>query len=277
MPGSDSISWADVHRHVFKKSVLWNVKLHEILKMLGPVRGQACLDIGTPNGMVSYYLRQHGGEWTSVATDPIHESVLKELVGNEVYRMEGHELPFKKKVFDTVLVIDSLERIPADAAFVEECHRVLKPTGRLIVNVLHRKPFSLIRLIQRVLRVRPEDRGCVRAGYTEADLFGILKHGFDVLAVRSYGRFWVLLVDSFVEFAERRAANVASVPSPVMKAYGVAGPFYRVAHQMDSLLFLTRGHFLLASAKRRLWRPREAPVLGDGRSITEAVLTRAGR
>ena len=61
----------------------------------------------------------------------------------------------------------------------------------------------------------------------------------------------------------------------VMRMYSVAGIFYVLAAQLDMLLFFTRGHYLIAHAKRRAWRPRKTPVQSDGRTITEAVLSRA--
>ncbi|MGQ9663098.1 MAG: hypothetical protein ACUVWX_12290 [Kiritimatiellia bacterium] len=52
---------------------------------------------------------------------------------------------------------------------------------------------------------------------------------------------------------------------------------YTLAYQLDLLLFFTRGYYMVASAKRRAWRPRTAPVLSDGRSLSEVVLVRAPR
>jgi hypothetical protein len=56
----------------------------------------------------------------------------------------------------------------------------------------------------------------------------------------------------------------------VSRAY----PFSWLAYQLDALLLLTKGYYLLACAKRHAWRPRKAPVLNDGRRIGDAVLSK---
>lgn len=44
-------------------------------------------------------------------------------------------LPFKDGAFDAVFMFDVLEHIEADAKVLEELHRVLRPTGKLLVTV----------------------------------------------------------------------------------------------------------------------------------------------
>ena len=264
--------------HVFRKSDLLQSKLHELLRVLGNTAGLTCVDVGCENGKISSLLRQEGGEWHSVAPSPSAEGSMKALVGDSVYLMDGLQLPFKKKQFDIVIVMDSLEKVAADGGLIEECHRVLKPDGRLILSVTHVKSWSLADLVRRAIGLTPENRGLVRKGYTESQLFNILKNGFDVVNMRSYSRFWVQFVDAMVQFYLRRHPPLSdSDGKRLMRAYSIAGPFFALATQLDMFLFFTRGHCLIASAKRRTWRPREAPVLVDGRSISEAVLSKAAR
>jgi SAM-dependent methyltransferase len=189
--------------------------------------------------------------------------------------LSGEELPFEKKMFDAVVIVDFLERVRSDELFIEECHKVLKPDGRLILNVARVKPYSFVGLLRRMLGLTFEGRGLARPGYTETDLFRILKDGFDVHNMRSYSRFFVELTHTFVQFAESRGGTGDGREKGGRRLYTVANVFYRVAFQLDMLLFFTRGFSLIASAKRRGWRPRKTPVLVDGRSITEAVLSRA--
>ena len=248
--------------HVFRKSDLLQSKLHELLRVLGNTAGLTCVDVGCENGKISSLLRQEGGEWNSVAPSPSAEGSMKALVGDS----------------DIVIVMDSLEKVAADGGLIEECHRVLKPDGRLILSVTHVKSWSLADLVRRAIGLTPENRGLVRKGYTESQLFNILKNGFDVVNMRSYSRFWVQFVDAMVQFYLRRHPPLSdSDGKRLMRAYSIAGPFFALATQLDMFLFFTRGHCLIASAKRRTWRPREAPVLVDGRSISEAVLSKAAR
>jgi SAM-dependent methyltransferase len=263
--------------HVFRKSVPMRAELHEIVRALGTIADKMCLDIGSRNGVLSHYLRRLGGKWSSaVATDAAAES-LRRVVGEDVHVLEGPVLPFKKKTFDVVVVWDFLEAVPADEDFIEECHRVLQPDGLLVVHVPHDKAWTLLRPMRALLKLGPASRGLARSGYSEARLFGILKNGFNVHNMRSYSRFFVEFVDCFVRFLERRVDPAApDHDRRIMRIYSVANPFYWIANQVDMLLFFARGHYLVASAKRRAWRPRNAPVLADGRSISEAVLSRPG-
>ncbi len=263
--------------HIFKKSLPMQIKLDEIFHTLGKVEGQVCLVAGLENGAMCHYLCEHGGKWSVVTGDEKTAGNIRQIVGEDVEALEkSGALPFKKKTFDVVVIVDFLERIVDDSAFVEECHKVLKPDGRLVVNASHAKPMSLIRLIRHMLGLTCEKRGMVSIGYTESQLFSLLKHGFDVHNVRSYSRFFVELVDTIVQNVELKIrAGVGDVDAKVKKLYSAASPFYHLALQLDGLLFMTRGHSLIAVAKRRAWRSRSAPVLIDGRTIIEAVLSKA--
>jgi SAM-dependent methyltransferase len=184
-------------------------------------------------------------------------------------------LPFKEKTFDAVVILGSLEDIHTDEAFIEECHRVLKTDGRLVINVPHIKDWSLINILRTVLGLTPEKRGMVRPGYTETDLFRLLKNGFDVHHMRSYSRFFLELADTVSLFLVGRPGKGGEGEDKKrLRVYSMFSPLYWLAFQLDILLFFTRGHHLIALAKRRSWRPRNAPVLVDGRSISEAVLTK---
>jgi hypothetical protein len=115
----------------------------------------------------------------------------------------------------------------------------------------------------------------VRPGYSESDLFRILKNGFDVHHMRSYSRFFLEFTDTIAQFLVRRARQSAEgTEKERLATYSTFHVLYGLAFQLDMLLFFTRGHHLIALAKRRAWRPRNAPVLVDGRSISEAVLSK---
>ena len=270
----DLLPGAELHLKKFKKSLPLLLILDEVLKAIGPVEGQDCLEIGADSGMISYYLRKHGGEWTTIATSAKAADDVRAVCAGEVHVIKEATLPFRKKVFDTVVIFDFLERIPSDGSFVEECHRILKPDGRLIVHTPRIKAWTPIHGIRRMLGVSGEALGLARQGYTETMLFNLLKDGFDVHNMHSYSRFFMELVDAGV-FATQRRGEGADPEARAARISAVAGVLYRLAFQLDMLLFMTKGHRLVAVAKRRGWRSRATPVLVDGRSITEAVLSRA--
>ena len=263
-----SVSHADLSVHAFRKSVPMQVTLQEILKAVGELDGKSCLAIGSQNAMMSYQLRRGGGQWQELVFDEETAGNIHEIVGEDVSVYDGNALPFRAKSFDVLVILDGLAAQPSDAAFIEMCHKVIKPDGQVVVCAPREKQMTLITPM-RVLF------GLTTGGYTERHLFNILKSGFDVMQMRSYSRFFVEFVDAIVQgIAHRRRDRD---PASLLGLYSVAYAFYWLAYQLDLLIFFARGHRLIARAKRRAWRSRDAPILVDGRSISEAVLSPIGK
>lgn len=284
-PGPTALD--DWHLRLFEKSLLKQAKLAEIAGMIGDVsEGQTWLDLGGDNGVISYHLRRLGGTWHSADLDEKSVASIRRLVGDRVSLLQDGKLPYGDSLFDGVVVIDMLEHVQDDAKLIAECHRVLKPAGRLIVNVPHLKKTAILRLIRRLLGLTDARHGHVRPGYTESELFDLLKNGFDVQAARTYSRFFVEALDTGIQLVTRRMnrgqepgrkGNVIDEQDfrkmeKAFRWYARLYPVFQFAAGMDVLLFFTRGYNLIMRARRRPWRPRRAPVLVDGRSIAEATL-----
>lgn len=276
MPETVTVHDIEDQRRLFRKSVPMQVMLEETLRGLGKTEGDTCLDIGASNGMLSHYLRKHGGTWhTAVESERVAEFI-RPAVTDNICVIQGTSLPYKKQMFDYVVVFHYLERVQSDESLIEECHRVLKPDGRLVINVSHAKKWTVLSPLRSLLGLSRVDKGWVRPGYSESELFNILKHGFDVQSMKTYSRFFVELTNAFVERLTHRMKSEPHVDAKrMLRTYAIASLFFNLAYQLDMLLFLTRGHSLIAVAKRRAWRPRNAPQLVDGRSISEAVLSPA--
>jgi SAM-dependent methyltransferase len=275
------------HLRLFEKSLLKQAKLAEIAGLIGKMAdGQTWLDLGGDNGVISYHLRHLGGTWHSADLDEKTVASIRRLVGERVYQVEGARLPFEDGMFDGVVVIDMLEHLQNDAQLIAECHRVLKPAGRLIVNVPHLKKRAILRPIRRLLGLTDARHGHVRPGYTDSELFDLLKNGFDVQEARTYSRFFVESLDTLIQLVTRRMnrgqdpgrkGNVVDEQDfrkmeKAFRWYARLYPFFQFAAGMDTLLGFTKGYSLIMRARRRPWRPRRAPVLSDGRSIAEAAL-----
>lgn len=265
---------ADVQIRLFRKLLPRQIKLREIVRLLGSPDGKTCLDAGHDNAAVSKHLRSLGGSWSTVVRHEEARPAVEEAVGDKVNVFDGRSLPFDDKVFDVVVLSDFLERVTDDHELITECHRILKPTGRLIVDVPHAKRWSVLRPFEALFGTAPAKAERVRSGYTEAELFQLLKHGFDVHTVRSYSKVFVELIDILVCFRARRNAGSAGYDERLVRLYSRAYPFYWLAFQLDGLLFFAKGYNIVAVAVRHPWRPRNAPVLHDGRSITEVVLSK---
>ncbi|GAG58859.1 unnamed protein product, partial [marine sediment metagenome] len=108
------------HLTLFKKSILKQQKLKAISLFLGRTSGKKCLDIGGDNGIISYFLRERGGEWTSADLEDAAVCSIRALVETNVYKIDGKSTPFANNTFDTVVIIDFLEHISTDALFIEE-------------------------------------------------------------------------------------------------------------------------------------------------------------
>lgn len=270
---------------LFKLSLLKQEKFRALCQSLGPVEGLNCLDIGGDNGVISLLLRQRGGTWTSADGSAQAVAAIKQLVGENVCLLEGSHLPLPDGRFDRVVVIDYIEHVMADTEFIAECHRVLKPDGVLIVNTPHVKR-SLLFGLRRLLGLSDARHGHVRPGYTESQLFAVLKNGFDVESVRTYSRFFTQLLDTGIRFvSERKGASHDAVKGTLLtaedfkrmekslKLFKLMWPCFWLAVQCDRLLLGARGFMLIARARRRTWTKRpEKPSLSNGRSLAEATL-----
>ena len=88
---------------------------------------------------------------------------------------------------DLIVIIDYLEHVHEDSDFVQDCQRVLKEDGIIVVNVPYKKGFSVIRGIRNILGLTDEMHGHVRPGYSEPELYNVLKDGFDGFVKKPFG------------------------------------------------------------------------------------------
>lgn len=233
----------------------------------------SCLDVGLSSPVMSYALRELGGHWTTLADTPeTAERFAAALAEPVESRTPDGDLPFGEKQFDLmVLGLGQLTGIRDELEVLRDCHRILKPTGSLVLSLEHAKPWAMANLIKR-MAIPSQTPGYPRRGYTERELFEIIKTGFDVFSLRTYCRFWVTLVRLWEQARFRSRTPGTAARDSIRRR---AGLLYRLAHQLDALLFWTRGYCLLVHARRHVWRDRSAPVLRDGRRISEAVLSRS--
>jgi SAM-dependent methyltransferase len=263
---------AEMDGVIFRKSLTLQIELQEVLTALGEPGDLACLEVGGTNAMFSYQLRRAGGRWHTLTADSDAAARIREGLDADVGVWPGQGEPFPRHTFDTIVVTGCmLERQTSGASFVKSCHRMLKPDGHLIVCVAREKRFALLNPLVRLLST-PADPVSIR--YSESRLFGVLKSGFDVSSVRTYQRFFTAVVDTVVQRMAHRRAGLT--PAERQRFHAAAGVFYWIAFQLDALLLMTRGYRMIAVARRRDWRSREAPILSDGRSISEAVLRPIG-
>jgi len=250
---------------LFRKSVLKQAKFRRILELLDDPAGKVNLDIGADNGVISYLLRQRGGQWSSADLDPRAVASIRQLVKTDVYQLDGARLPFGDRSVDQVVVVDYLEHIHEDRTFARELERVLKPGGCVIVNVPHLQPGSPLNRFRHRIGLTDAWHGHVRSGYTLASLREILGPRFHVERAVTYSRFGSELVDTALnglyEAMQRRKGAAGSSKGTVVtrddvdrhrkqfRLLSAVYPALRLTAAADALLPWQAGHKLIVRAR----------------------------
>ncbi|HSH41440.1 MAG TPA: class I SAM-dependent methyltransferase [Arenicellales bacterium] len=247
---------------LFDKSVLKKAKYAAISRYLPALEGLRCLDIGADNGVISYLLRQRGGQWTSADLDEDVVESIRGMVGERVCRLDGGPVPFADASFDLVVIIDALEHLHDDAGFVRELRRIMTDDAVLIANVPHDKPRSLIRKLRLALGLTDEKHGHVRPGYDAGSLRELLAPDFEIVDSHTYSRFFVELFDAAISFYFDRARNGhSSTKGNVItgdelrkrqrqfRLFSVIYPIVALLQILDRALFFTSGHSLIVRAR----------------------------
>lgn len=103
--------------------------LHRALRGLASSLHGRLLDIGCgtrPYASLFAHTQYFGVE--------IDSTLARQRGGADIY-YDGTRLPFASACFDAILCNQVLEHVPDPQRFLRECHRVLKPGGRLLLTV----------------------------------------------------------------------------------------------------------------------------------------------
>jgi len=247
---------------LFRKSPLKRDKVSVILSVLGEVEGKRCLDLGSDNGVVSLLLRQQGGHWASGDLTPETVEAIRGLVETDVHLVTESRLPFGDAEFDVVVVADMLEHVRDEEGFVFELARVLKPSGRLIVNTPHARDTAL-RRTRLALGQTDEKHGHVRPGYTRASLSRLLATSFTITETKTYTKAFSEIVDTVMQFGLESLGKKSSKKGVIVTgqdlnrharfftAYSAVFPFVWTFSRLDMLLPWSDGYRLLVAATRK--------------------------
>jgi len=102
----------------------------------GFCKGKDVLEIGCGAGIGLEYLGRHartlvGGDYTeSMLSAAMRENSQRALL----VRLDAQRLPFKDNCFDVVLLFEAIYYLPSPHAFLQECRRVLRRPGTLLIS-----------------------------------------------------------------------------------------------------------------------------------------------
>ena len=257
---AEPASERDWAKALYRRSVLKQRKLAELVGALGATEGLRCLDLGSDNGVVSLLLRERGGSWASGDLTEQAVASIRSLVGDDVHRVAGGRLPFADAAFDRVIVVDMLEHVPDEQTFVRELARVTKPGGRLVVNTPHLKR-SLLRRVRHALGQTDAKHGHLRPGYTPERLRELLAPAFELERHKSYSRFFSEAVDTALNWGLERLGKSSSAKGMVVtgsdwsrhrrafRSFGLVYPLVWAVSRLDALVPAS-GYMLIATARR---------------------------
>src|SRR4029453_16921229 len=91
------------------------------------------VDVGVGAGNMAHHLA-HYGEVVGIDSNlrPLTVAARRAL---DIGQALGTALPFADESFDLVALLDTVEHIPDELGVFEECRRVLKPGGKLLITV----------------------------------------------------------------------------------------------------------------------------------------------
>lgn len=254
---------------IAQKSLKKQEKIRSIHKFLPDLTGKTCLEVGCDKGVLSYHLRQWGGDWTSVDADEENIRMTQELVGDHVaYTAEDH-LDFPDRHFDCIIAIDFLEHIHTDQEFINEMQRALNNDGVLYITVPHSGPGLPLNAVRRWLGFKPEDYGHVREGYSLHDLSPKLERGgFRVTRSTTFSRFFSEGIELAINFAyffilsrkqhrggikggiSPNSENEAAKHAKSLTLYSLIYPIVKTVSFLDLLIPFTPGYILMLEARK---------------------------
>ena len=91
------------------------------------------LDVGGGAGNMTHHLA-HFGHVINLDANPRPLVVAKQR-GIDSLEAVGNQMPFDDNTFDLIALLDTVEHIPDEFGVFEDCLRVLKPGGKLMVTV----------------------------------------------------------------------------------------------------------------------------------------------
>ena len=266
---------------VFRRTPSRRHCLRQMLRLLEPGERQEILDFVSDDALSTalHSAAPESIQWSSAAEDEARSELLHAAGQSRVLEINSPNWDHPAASFDAAVVSNLLEFVVRPEDWMSQVHKALRPKARLVLHVRRRK-HSFTGMLRRWAGLNDPSRLPVRQGFSPAELFDVIKDGFDVQETVVYGRFFSefaeLLADLFAGMVPSSCETAARQPARLKKAnlvFAIFSPIFALASVLDAIFFFLPAHHMLVRAKRRLlWAPRITPRLRDGRSIAEAAL-----
>lgn len=139
-----------------------------IFSFLEDVNDKLLLDICGGSGRFANPLYMKGGDIIVLDIDSVALSVLhKKNSAISLVQSDSQKLPFKNSIFDGILMIQSVEYIPDIDGLIEECSRVLKERGILLINFSNKNSYKRFRLKRKNYSSYYKSYGITYGGFKE--------------------------------------------------------------------------------------------------------------
>jgi arsenite methyltransferase len=199
--------------------------------------GDDALDMGCGTGVtVEYLLREHGIEAVGVDSSSVLVAQGKGKDGTlPLLRGDAQILPFAAETFDGVFLECTLSLVLDREQVLQECHRVLRPVGRIIVTDLYARNRDAIK----GLRSLPV-RSCLQGALDKDQFFHECSAGgFDFVCFEDHS-------DLLRDFAARMIWEYGSLDRFWTQAGGCGT---HPGEVRDSIRAARPGYFLFAGRR----------------------------
>ncbi|MFH1209745.1 MAG: methyltransferase domain-containing protein [archaeon] len=239
------------------------LKMPLIMKALSINKTDKVLDIGCGSGIFSEAIAKQAKE--AYGLDYSKTNILnvrsnyKNLKNLHFVIGDASNMPFKDNYFDAVLATELIEHIQNDNKFLQECNRVLKKGGKLIITTPCTNPLVSVDWFRKIGAGidMSKDFGHKRPGYTKEELYSLLKKNkFKIENYEYYDQFfaeiaWVItcMPRSMTNKNWKSGEGQDKISNTkLFKFYKFIFPLVLLFAQIDVLFKKFRGHHILVKA-----------------------------
>ncbi len=163
-----------------KYSLRKKLKLPILMKALRIQKSDTLLDVGCGAGVFSYEMALHGGKVIGLDYSETNVRAVRERyhLPNLSFEVgDAVAMPFNEETFDSILATEIIEHVQEDNKFVNECYRVLKKNGKVVITTPCINPTLSVDWMRRLFAGIDitKDFGHKRGGYTKEGLFELLE------------------------------------------------------------------------------------------------------